>query len=321
METKTTTINPVTAGHLHWIASRPWLMHGPAMKALIAAVVSGRRLSEAQAAGAAEARAVRIAGSVAIIPILGPILHRGGFLADWYGAATVQGIRKAFQAALGDDDVKAIVFEVDSPGGEADGTPELAAEIFAARGRKPMVAVVNTMQCSAAHWIGAQADTIIATPSGEVGSIGVWTMHVNESDYWKAIGLDITLVFAGEHKVDGHSYAPLSAEVKADWQDRVDQIHADFLEAIAQARGTTAQAVREAYGEGQVYAARQAKRLKIVDGVGTIQQVVDRLAGSPRGRRAAMVSDELAVVEPVSEPPRAGLSPSGASAVLASLED
>jgi len=117
-----------------------------------------------------------------------------GFL---FGGTSITGFRAAFRQALRDPSVSAIIFDVDSPGGTIDGVPELADEIFAARGRKPMVAVANTQMASAAYWIASAADEIVVTPSGSVGSIGVLTAREDLSRATQMAGIKQASGFAG----------------------------------------------------------------------------------------------------------------------------
>lgn len=221
---------------------------------------------------------VRTSGPVAVIRIAGTITYRDSGWASWFGT-TVERIKHQFRAALADDSITAIVFDVDSPGGVIDGVPELAAEIFKSRGRKPIIAVSNTVMCSAAYWIACQADEIVVSPSSESGSIGVWTMHADVSKMLDMMGIDVTVIFAGEHKVDGHPWAPLSDEVRADIQKSVDDAHTEFLTAVAKARGTSASDVRKTYGQGRVYSAKDAVKIGLADRIATLDDVLTKLAG------------------------------------------
>ena len=94
--------------------------------------------------------------------------------------------------ALSSRQIRMSVFDGDSAWGEVDGTPELASEIFAARGQKPIIAVVNTLAASAAHWLAAQADEIVISPSAQAGSIGVWVLHQDLSGQLEKMGVNRT---------------------------------------------------------------------------------------------------------------------------------
>ena len=271
------------------LVNRPWLITGPVLADMERRARMGIRPTKTAMAAAIEARRVKTVGSVAVIPIIGPIFHRSSYYMDYFGGASIQGLRACFRQALADPEISAIVFDVDSPGGEVDGTPEFAAEVFAARGQKPIFSVVNTLQCSAGHYIGVQADEVIMSPSATVGSIGVWVLHQNWKGFFELMGVENTFIIAGDNKVDGNPYEPLSDEAKADLQTFVSDIHRDFLSAVGRARGgLTGKAIKDAYGQGKVYSARDAVKLGIVDRIGTFDDVVARLAGvkRPSNRRA-----------------------------------
>jgi ClpP class serine protease len=98
-------------------------------------------------------------------------------MSDMSGGTSVEAIRQNFRAAMADETVGSILFDVDSPGGYTDGIEELATEIRNARGTKPMVAIANYGMASAALYLGAQADELVASPSSMVGWIGTALIH------------------------------------------------------------------------------------------------------------------------------------------------
>jgi signal peptide peptidase SppA len=184
---------------------------------------------------------------------------------------------------VADESVGAIVIDIDSPGGSVFGTPELADEILKARGAKPIIAVANSNADSAAYWIASAADEIVGTPSSMVGSIGVWTMHVDFSKMDERVGMKVTYVSAGKYKVEGNEYEPLGEEAQAALQARVDEYYGMFVAAVAKGRGVTASAVRNGYGEGRVVTAKQALALGMIDRIGTLGQTLARFGASTDG--------------------------------------
>jgi HK97 family phage prohead protease len=220
------------------------------------------------------------AGTVAIIPIYGVIANRSNMFMEYSGGSSIQMLTASFRAALADPDVKTIVFDVDSPGGTVDGVPEFAAEIFAARALKPSIAVANTMAASAAMWIAASAGTLVVSPSGEVGSIGVYMMHEDWSDAMAKEGVDVTFIKAGKFKTEGNPYQPLTAGAEAAWQKGVDATYADFVAAVAAGRSTTTEIVGSGYGEGRMVSASDALAQGMVDRIATLDQVLAELGAS-----------------------------------------
>ena len=139
-------------------------------------------------------------GRVAIIPIYGAIMPRADVFSDISGGASLQTIQRQLLEADRDDKVSDIVLDISSPGGSVELVPETAELI---RNLKtPTVAVANTDAASAAYWLAAAADELVVSPSGEVGSIGVWTAHQDVSAMQEKMGVETTLISAGKYKVE-----------------------------------------------------------------------------------------------------------------------
>jgi signal peptide peptidase SppA len=240
-------------------------------------------------------------GAIAVLPLRGVIAHRMNAMDEMSGGMSTEQFAKMFRAALANEQVGTIVIDVDSPGGTVQGVPELAAELLAARGQKKIVAVANAMMASAAYWIAAAADEIVVTPSGLVGSIGVYTAHEDLSAALEKEGVKVTLISAGKYKVEGNPFEPISDEYKGVVQARVDDFYNQFVKAVAAGRGVTPAAVKSGYGEGRVLNAKDAKAAGLVDRIATMDETLARLAGAGRSRsgaRAELVSaDVVAALE------------------------
>ena len=244
---------------------------------------------------------------VAVIPLTGVITPQGSWLSALFGGAPggLAGFRAAFAEAIESPAVSAIVIDVDSPGGLVDLVPETAADLQAAKGMKPIVAVADTQMCSAAYWIASQADEIVASPSASVGSIGVYQMHIDESGLNQMLGLRITYISAGEYKVEANPDAPLDPEAAAYMQQGVDDLYGMFVADVAQGRGVDAQAVLDSYGQGRSMNAQRALSAGLVDRIGTYEAVVGGLLGSGTSARRlnrqpkAQATAELAESAPV----------------------
>jgi signal peptide peptidase SppA len=267
----------------------PWFIEGETfekIKAVVQLHVDGVRLSpeeiKAQVATAVTAadrgprRGGGMRGTVAVIPIYGIIMPRATLMSEYSGGTAVQGLTRAFREALDDESVGSILFEVDSPGGQVDGIEELATEIRAARGRKPMVAIANITMASAAYYLACQADEVVATPSGMVGSIGCLMAHTDTSAAEEKLGLKTTVISAGKYKAETHG--PLTDEARAHLQERVNDYNTMFVNAVAKARGVSAAAVRGGYGEGRALTAARAKDAGLVDRIDTFDATIRRLA-------------------------------------------
>jgi HK97 family phage prohead protease len=215
--------------------------------------------------------------SVAVIPIQGPLFPKANLMTEMSGATSVETVAGAFREAVADGSVKAIVLNIDSPGGVVDLIPEFASEIMEARGTKPIVAVANTFAASAAYWIASAADEIVVSPSSEVGSIGVYSAHDDISAAQKKLGIKTTLVSAAKYKVEGNPYEPLSDEAEAEMQRKVDAYYRMFVAAVAAGRGVPEKTVLSGYGQGRMVMAEDAVSRGMADRVATIEQTIARL--------------------------------------------
>lgn len=214
---------------------------------------------------------------VAIIPIHGSLINRFG---QCYGYVTGYNfIRRQRDAAMADPDVTAIVYDVNSGGGEAAGCFELADESFALRGTKPTISVVDSACYSAAYALASTSDQVVVTPTGGAGSVGVYTMHVDMSKMLENWGLNITLIHAGEHKVDGHPYAELPEDVRADMQKSVDATYNKFVESVARNRNLSVEAVKDT--QARCYSADDALALGLIDSVASPLEAIRAFLGGP----------------------------------------
>jgi signal peptide peptidase SppA len=223
---------------------------------------------------------------VEVIPVVGTIMNR----AHSMGAGAVQ-IGDAIDRAVSDARVDAIVLDVDSPGGTVTGVPELAAKVRAAREAKPVVAVANGMMASAAYWIASQASEVVASPSSDVGSIGVFAMHEDWSKWLENEGVAVTEIAAGKFKTEGAPWKPLDAEGEEFFRSRVTEVYDWFVRDVAAGRGDSPSNVRGGYGEGRVLGAKDAKATGLVDRIETLDETLARLTAgrSPRARTRAEV--------------------------------
>lgn len=255
---------------------------------------------------AAEIRAARdarrgqqqaISAGIYVIPIIGTIVQRASMYSEVSGCIGCQQISAQLSAALANESVSSILLEIDSPGGDVCGVEELAAEIYAARAKKPVVAFANSLAASAAYWLGSQASEFMVTPSGQVGSIGVFAVHENWAEAAKQAGVETTFVYAGKYKTEGNDLAPLGTEAKGHMQGLVDGYYASFTRGVARGRGVDVAAVRNGMGQGRVLNAAGAKSARMVDSVGAYGAAIARarqLGASPSAAaRALNVSPEF----------------------------
>lgn len=240
------------------------------------------------------------AGAIGVVPVYGVIAHRTFEASS--GMTSTEAISAMFKRAIADPEVSDIVLDISSPGGGVEGVPELAAEIAQSKGRgtKRVVAIANNLAASAAYWIASQADELVVMPSGQVGSIGVFSLHEDWSGWLEKEGIKITALSAGERKLEGNPWEPLDTEAKAHFQAQVDEVYADFVKAVARGRGVSQAKVKNDFGQGRVFGADEALRRGMVDAVETFDQLVSRLATrKSRGSAAAAMGEPFVSVAAV----------------------
>lgn len=277
---------------------KPWVMDSASLAELEDILESG---DPVDAETVAQRLGIRIrggdsvlVGSLAVIPIVGVIEFRPSWLSDFGITVPTLRVSAAIHAALEDPQVSTIVLDIDSPGGTVEGVMELAAEIRKARDVKPIIAIANPRAASAAYWLASQASEIVVTPSGGVGSVGVYLMHVELSARIEKEGYKITFVSAGDHKVEGNPYQPLSKEAQEKFQADVDAIYDVFIADVAKGRKVSKSKVLKQFGQGRMLLAKDALAAGMVDRIAAADEVFQKLHRSKtRGRR----SEEMTVRE------------------------
>lgn len=224
-------------------------------------------------------------GAVAIIPVRGVIAHRMGSMDDTSGGTSCERIGSMVDRCA-TENISTIVYDFDTPGGTVPGVMELAAKMWALRGVKKQVGVINGMACSAGYWLASQCDEIVSIPSGSAGSIGVFTVLQDLSAALEKEGIKIDVIRAGKFKAEGNPFEPLSEEGRAFIQARVDEAYGYFVKDVARGRGVTPAAVRGGFGEGRALTSKDAKAAGLIDRIGTMDETIARLTG--RGSRAGL---------------------------------
>lgn len=281
-------------------ARNSWLMEPGALDKMLRelpALVRARgwpsasRLEAARRAAAAKLKKVN--GKVAVMPVQGVVENRMSVWSYFYGGFSCEAGGRALDAFLSNKDVAAIVLDVDSPGGTCEGVEELAEAIYQARAVKPVYAVANAMACSAAYWIASAASALYCTPSGSVGSVGVYAAHVDYSAALADAGIKVSMIQAGKYKTELSPYAPLSDEARDNLQSSIDALYSRFVSTVARNRGTDSSDVRKNYGQGRVSDARPALAAKMIDGMATLDDVLGKLSGDARAQAGRRTSVEV----------------------------
>jgi len=232
-----------------------------------------------------------VSGKVAVVPISGVIGKDHSYWVD----VSAEALGAMVARLMGDTDIGAIVFDIDSPGGYVFGVPELSAELRGWRGTKPMYSVASGMMASAAYWIGSATDKVFVSPSSLTGSIGVWCAHIDVSKALDEIGYKVTLISAGKYKVEGNPYEPLDEEAHEAMLAEVQSYYDQFVADVAKQRNRRETTVRSGFGEGRVLPADCAVDEHLADGVATLQQVVGALLPKKTSGRSASARARLAI--------------------------
>ncbi|MSH52526.1 S49 family peptidase [Escherichia coli] len=198
---------------------------------------------EYMAGGKRPARVYRVVNGIAVLPVSGTLVHRLGGMRPFSGMTGYDGIVACLQQAMADSQVRGILLDIDSPGGQAAGAFDCADMIYRLRQQKPVWALCNDTACSAAMLLASACSRRLVTQTSRIGSIGVMMSHVSYAGHLAQAGVDITLIYAGAHKVDGNQFEALPAEVRQDMQQRIDAAHRMFAEKVAMYTGLSVDAV------------------------------------------------------------------------------
>jgi protease-4 len=173
-----------------------------------------------------------------------------------------------------DNGVRAIVLRIDSPGGGVGPSQEIFAEVRKADHVKPVVVSMGSVAASGGYYIAVPARRILANPGSITGSIGVIMEFTNFQELLQKIGLKSDVIKSGEHKDIGSPIRPLSASDRNILQTMIDDVHAQFVDAVAEGRKMEPDAVR-ALADGRIFTGRQALAAGLVDELGNLQDAID----------------------------------------------
>ena len=209
---------------------------------------------------------------IAVIPVHGTLVKRTAGLDAASGLTSYTEIAAMLDSALADPQVAGILLDIDSPGGEASGSFELARRVREASAVKPVWAVANDSAYSAAYAIGSAANRLIVSETGGVGSIGVIALHIDQSVKDANEGYRYTAVTAGTHKNDFSPHQPLTDEAKAELQAEVDRLYSLFVEHVGSMRTLATDDVRST--EAGLYFGANAIAAGLADAVGTFESAL-----------------------------------------------
>lgn len=240
----------------------------------------------------------RIEKKVQVIDIHGPIVKYGDFFSSVSGARSLRGIKKEFVSALENDEVDAILLDVDSPGGEAGGISEFADLVYSSRGVKPIVSYVGDMACSAAYWIASATDKIVCSDTATLGSIGCAAVIRDSEERDKKEGIK-------NYKFVSSNSPNKRPDLKTDKgqsliQTQIDSIGDTFIEKVARNRSNedrtfTFKDVVNKFNKGGVLIGKDAVDVGLADEIGSFESVLNNLGETliaNESKETSMIKEE-----------------------------
>jgi ClpP class serine protease len=220
---------------------------------------------------------------VAVLPVGGPIFRYANILTEISGATSVEVLATDFRAALDDPDIRGIVLEIDSPGGQIAGISEFADQVAAAG--KPTVAYISDLGASAGYWIASAADQVIIRDTAAAGSVGVVaTLRRDKKDD----RIQIVSSQSPRKRVD-----PETEDGRAVLQAVVDDIADVFIGRVASYRDVSDEHVLTHFGQGGILVGQNAVRAGLADELGSLESIIKSLG----------VKTMRTKTEPAAQPP------------------
>lgn len=282
---------------IHCVACRPWAIsadlaghvHGmllkegiPALRHLAAvkSIVHSREIENSRIAPK------RDVGMVAVVQAVGTLTRHAHVINSELTRSTDE-IAHEVTTFAAEPSVEAIVLELDTPGGEVFGLPEAFIAIRAAARQKPVIAYANSLAASGGYYLGAAADELFVNPSGQVGSIGVFALYVDQSKWLDSDGEQWAFIAAGKHQMEGRPAQTLGDEARASLEIDVNRYYDLFVRDVARGREVSLETVRAGFGGGRMLAAKAAREKRMVDTIGTLDDAIARAAQLGRARRVS----------------------------------
>lgn len=199
--------------------------------------------------------------SIALINVEGIIGKRLSGLDIACGGCDLNNVSDAIDEAMANENVKTIVFYINSPGGTVTGVPELAEKISEISKVKNTIAYVDILCASAGYYLASQCNSILSAPSADLGSVGVYSLYLDETRALENEGLKVNAISAGKYKLSGASFKPMTDEERAMFQADVDKLYVAFKEAVTSKRN-----IKDEYLQGQCFTGEDLINFGFVDG-------------------------------------------------------
>lgn len=213
-----------------------------------------------------DANAASIRDGVAVIKVSGPLFRYANLMTRICGATSYELLAQDFNKAVQSPQIKGILLDIDSPGGEVNGCSELSDMIYQARGAKPIIAYASGACCSGAYWIASACDKILAADTAILGSIGVVSIFEKDDE-------DKTIEIVSSQSPNKRPDIN-TEEGKAKIQARVDELAEVFIAKVARNRGISEDDVVNNFGAGDVSVGKSAVRSGLADGLASFEGII-----------------------------------------------
>jgi signal peptide peptidase SppA len=262
-----------------WVLDRPWAITEESLGVILAIAERTNESPEAVEAKLGRpldnTREVVVRDGVAIIPVVGPISRYADFFSRISGATDIETLAKDFRTCLDDRSIRAIVLNMDTPGGTVSGVSEFADHVKDARGVKPIVAYVGSQAASAGYWIASAADRIVVDPTAMVGSIGV-VMGIRKPADDKP-GAARTVQFVSSQSPRKRP-DPETEAGRSQMQAMADDTADVFVDTVARNRDVPRDTVLSDFGQGGQVLGAKAVDAGMADAIGSLESVIASLS-------------------------------------------
>lgn len=256
--------------------------------------------------GPRPSRSYQITNGIAVLPVSGTLVSKTRSLQPYSGMTGYNGIIARLQQAMSDPGVDGILLDMDTPGGMVSGAFDCADIIARMRDIKPIWALANDMNCSAGQLIASAASRRLVTQTARTGSIGVMMAHSNYGAALKTQGVEVTLIYSGDHKIDGNPYEKLPKDVRADFQTRIDATRQMFAEKVSAYTSMSVPAVLDT--EAAVFSGQESvdngladELVNNTDALGVMREALDRRKKTTTGGTMPSPSASAATNQPADQ--------------------
>jgi protease-4 len=218
-------------------------------------------------------RGTRSGGKIALIVMRGLI---SSSISGNVGDSMVDDMRIALQQARDDDDIRAVIVEIDSPGGEVTASDVIYNAILKTRARKPVIIYMNSVAASGGYYVACGGKYLMANDTTITGSIGVIIQTLNYEQLFNKIGLAAVVFKSGKFKDMLSGSRPLTPEERDYVQNFVMKTYDKFLGIVAKERGLPADALRATVADGRILSGKDALDNKLIDGLGQIEDAFEK---------------------------------------------